>query len=99
MNTNFIPTLPSGAPFSAEQRAWIDGFLAGVFNELAAAARPAEVPAQARKPLLVLFGSQSGTAEGLAKKFARQAEAKGFVPRVLALNDYAKAELSRESHC
>ncbi|MDB6035157.1 MAG: hypothetical protein JWM16_5495 [Verrucomicrobiales bacterium] len=33
---NTLPKLPTNAPFTAEQRAWIDGFLAGVFNELLA---------------------------------------------------------------
>ena len=100
-NMNFIPTLPPGAPFSAEQKAWIDGFLAGVFNEHVAANRGAEPISTkpASKPLLVLFGSQSGTAEGLTRKFARQAESKGFQPRVLPLNDYAKADFAKASQC
>lgn len=97
---NIIPKLPPGAPFNAEQRAWIDGFLAGVFNELLTSASAAEnKPALEKKPLLVLFGSQSGSAEGLAKKFAKQAEAKGFQPRVLALNDYSKVEWAAETRC
>ena len=98
---NILPKLPANAPFTAEQRAWIDGFLAGVFNDLLASATVAQdksAPAE-KKPLLLLFGSQSGSAEGLAKKFAKLAEPKGYQAHVLALNDYAKVDWSKESRC
>jgi sulfite reductase (NADPH) flavoprotein alpha-component len=45
-------------------------------------------------PLPIYFGSQTGTAEGLARRLAREAEARGFVPRLLPLNDHAKAPLT-----
>ena len=37
------PILPDNAPFSTLQRAWLDGFLAGLFGDDAAAAAPAAV--------------------------------------------------------
>jgi sulfite reductase (NADPH) flavoprotein alpha-component len=45
--TVMLPRLPNDAPFTAEERAWIDGFLAGLFEPAvaitaAAAAPPAE---------------------------------------------------------
>lgn len=40
-------------------------------------------------PLLVLFGSNMGTAEELARRMAQDAEANGFVVKVAALDDYA----------
>ncbi|MGE3539645.1 MAG: bifunctional cytochrome P450/NADPH--P450 reductase [Candidatus Tectimicrobiota bacterium] len=40
-------------------------------------------------PLLVLYGSNMGTAEGLARQMAHEAEAAGFVTRVAALDAYA----------
>ncbi|MDX2044550.1 MAG: cytochrome P450 [Acidobacteriota bacterium] len=40
-------------------------------------------------PLLVLFGSNMGTAEELARRVAQDAEANGFVVKVAALDDYA----------
>jgi len=95
-----IPYIPSSAPFTAEQRAWLNGYLAGLFADAnlgeprlagqSAAATPSE-------PLLVLYGSQSGTAEGLAKKFAKEATTKGFAPRVMELNAAAKLDLTREA--
>ena len=95
-----IPYIPSSAPFTAEQRAWLNGYLAGLFADAnlgepgtagqSAAAKPSE-------PLLVLYGSQSGTAEGLAKKFAKEATTKGFAPRVMELNAAAKLDLTQEA--
>jgi sulfite reductase (NADPH) flavoprotein alpha-component len=101
MLMNTLPKLPTNAPFTAEQRAWIDGFLAGVFNELLASTTSTQEKSATaeKKPLLLLFGSQSGSAEGLAKKFAKQAESKGYQTRVLALNEYAKVDWARESRC
>ncbi|MBC7798853.1 MAG: cytochrome P450, partial [Pyrinomonadaceae bacterium] len=40
-------------------------------------------------PLLVLFGSNMGTAEEIARRIAQDAESNGFSTRIAALNDYA----------
>jgi sulfite reductase (NADPH) flavoprotein alpha-component len=93
-----IPTIPSSAPFTPEQRAWLNGYLAGLFTDAtagaeAAAAAAAPPPAE---PLVVLYGSQTGTAEQLAKRLARDAAARGFVPTVLEMNAWSKVDLL---HC
>lgn len=41
-------------------------------------------------PLLVLFGSNMGTAEELARRVAQDAEANGFAVKVAPLDDYAE---------
>lgn len=94
---NTVPFIPENAPFTVEQRAWLNGFLAGLFSQVP----PEHMPSppvngaqQSREPLLVLFGSQTGTAENLAKKFAKEALQRGFAPLVLALNDYEKANFA-----
>jgi sulfite reductase (NADPH) flavoprotein alpha-component len=92
-----LPILPENAPFNAEQRAWLNGFLAGIFNDRLASepsAKSAPGELAPKRPLLVLFGSQTGSAEGLSKKLAKEAEQRGFSPRVLPWNEYAKADLS-----
>jgi sulfite reductase (NADPH) flavoprotein alpha-component len=67
--------IPEDAPFTPVQRAWLNGF----FAALLAPAAPAEAPAAPPKPpLTVLFASQTGTAEGLAKKLVKAAKQKGF---------------------
>lgn len=95
-----IPCIPPNAPFNAEQRAWLNGYLAGLFADASATgpatanapAAPAAAPAE---PLLILFGSQTGSAEGLAKRVAREASGHGYAPRVLPLNEFAAAGLEQ----
>ena len=99
-----IPYIPSSAPFTAAQRAWLNGYLAGLFSNAnfgeasfaAAPANGAASPAK-REPLLVMYGSQTGTAEQLAKRFAEDAAQRGFAPEVLEMNAYAKTDLSKHS--
>ena len=97
-----IPYIPSSAPFTPEQRAWLNGYLAGLFadgnlGEPGATSRSQSAPAKSADPLLVLYGSQSGSAEGLAKKFAKEAATKGFAPRVMELNAATKLDLTQEA--
>ena len=89
---NPVPFIPETAPFSTEQRAWLNGFLAGLHSSA-----PAEAASAAPKnsePLLILFGSQTGSAEGLAKKIAKESQSRGFAPKVLELNNYEAANLA-----
>jgi sulfite reductase (NADPH) flavoprotein alpha-component len=81
-----VPQIPETAPFTPEQRAWLNGFFAGVFS------RAAPAPPPTLTPLTILFGSQTGTAENLAKKAAKEAGKRGFAPTVL---DMAQADLAR----
>lgn len=92
-----VPLIPTNAPFSAEQRAWLNGFLAGLLSRDAA---PGVSPsAAAPKPsLLITFGSQSGNAEGLAKKLAKEANAKGFAARVAGMEALQATEFSQEKN-
>lgn len=90
-----VPCLPENAPFSPEQRAYLNGFLAGLFsyteaNPAAASATPAPV---ALRPLTILWGSQTGTCEGLAKRMAKEAAKKGFAATVVDMASYEQARL------
>src|SRR4051812_20050535 len=91
-----IPYIPETAPFNPEQRAWLNGFFAGLFSQAphASAVNGVVPPTKTGEPLLIMYGSQTGTAEGVAKKFARESETRGFAPSVLALDDYEKAGLT-----
>ena len=66
----------------------------GVFVGSSAAAAPSAMPARAsarpahNTPLLVLYGSNLGTAEELASRVADLAEVNGFATRLAALDDY-----------
>ncbi|MEM9497771.1 MAG: sulfite reductase flavoprotein subunit alpha [Pseudomonadota bacterium] len=82
------PYIPSEAPFSEDQRAWINGFMAGVKAQAALGlvhVAPAEAQAKAQ-PLDILFGTQTGNAEEVANDAAALARARGFEPRVADLD-------------
>jgi sulfite reductase (NADPH) flavoprotein alpha-component len=100
-----IPFIPENAPFTAEQRLWLNGFLAGLFSDANAGAAPpldallaAASSAQAKAPLLLLYGSQTGTAEGLAKKTAKAAERNGFAPKLVGMDKYSEVDLTKEQN-
>jgi sulfite reductase (NADPH) flavoprotein alpha-component len=90
-----VPYLPDNAPFSEEQRAWLNGFLAGVFSVAQAAAAADPLPAL---KIAVLYASQSGTAEGLARKVAKELKAKGHVASLASLGGYTPAALAEERY-
>lgn len=93
MSTN-IPFIPENAPFSEEQRAWLNGLLAGIFSSA-----PAPLPpAPAGRRVAVLYASQSGTAEGLARKLAKELKAQGHIPAISTLVGYTPAALAAESY-
>ena len=94
-----VPFIPENAPFDAAQRIWLNGFLAGLFAHHAAGKEPAAgASATAVTPLLILFGSQTGTAEALARRFASEAGRRGFQSRVVDAASAATAvEWSTES--
>ncbi len=78
-----VPSLPETAPFSSEQRAWLNGFLAGLFSRQPDSAGAAAPASAVLTPLTILYASQTGTAESLAKKAAKEAGKRGFAPAVI----------------
>ncbi len=88
-----IPFVPENAPFTPEQRAWLNGLLAGIFST---AELPASASARPSHRIAVLYASQSGTAEGLARKLAKELKVHGHVPAVSTLAGYTPAALAAE---
>jgi sulfite reductase (NADPH) flavoprotein alpha-component len=91
----YVPYIPDNAPFSEDQRAWLNGFLAGIFSVTQAAA-PADPPPSLK--IAVLYASQSGTAEGLARKVAKELKSKGHVASLTSLEGYTPAALAEERY-
>jgi sulfite reductase (NADPH) flavoprotein alpha-component len=92
-----IPFIPENAPFTTEQRHWLNGYLAGLFSnaqllDITTAPR-VETP---RVPVLILYGSQTGTAEALAKRTAKSATLKGFTAKALSMDAVTTTSLANE---
>ncbi len=93
-----VPCLPENAPFTPEQRAYLNGFLAGLFSRAPVSKTPPS-PIPSTAPLVslaILFGSQTGNAENLARRAAKAAGQRGFAPTVHDLSRYPAEQLSSE---
>src|SRR5215203_4220036 len=97
-NTVAVPFVPSSAPFNEQQRAWLNGYFAGLMSFAGTGSDSSgqvTAPAKAKVALTILFGSQSGTAEGLAKKLAKESSSLGFASVVKEANACTLDELSK----
>jgi sulfite reductase (NADPH) flavoprotein alpha-component len=97
-----VPVLPESAPFTAEQRAYLNGFLAGLFSYAPIPAPPSVAPTGATaspplRTLTILFASQTGTSEKLARRIAKTAGGRGFAPTLHDLARYPREQLATES--
>lgn len=92
-----IPFIPENAPFTPDQRSWLNGFLAGLYSQV-----PAAIATQHEQPsslkIAVLYASQSGTAEGVARKLTKELKSRGYVATLNSLEGYTPASLMAESH-
>jgi sulfite reductase (NADPH) flavoprotein alpha-component len=94
---NLIPVLPENAPFTTEQRAYLNGFLAGLCSHAPVPAVPASpVPEKRLEPLAILVGSQTGNAETLARRVAKEAAKHSFAPAIHDLARYEPRQLAAE---
>src|SRR3954454_4349869 len=91
-----VPFIPDNAPFTPEQRSWLNGFLAGIYSS-APAGSPVADPLPSLK-IAVLYASQSGTAEGLARKVTKDLKATGHIASLISLEGYTPAALLRERY-
>ena len=98
---NTTPVIPDTAPFSPEQRIWLNGYMAGVFSYSHLRSEN-QIQAKGDKillvPLTILYGSQTGTAESLAKQAAKFASTQQFVPAVYDMAAYKADNLKFEKN-
>jgi sulfite reductase (NADPH) flavoprotein alpha-component len=87
----FVPVMPESAPFSEEQRAYLNGFLAGLFSWTPVNASSQAAPIMT---LTVLFGSQTGGAEKAAKKLAKLAAQRGFKASIRDMGETKPADIA-----
>jgi len=85
------------AGLGSDQLTWLSGYLAGL-TAAGVSAAPAEAQAGAADPasapeLTILYGSQTGNAEGIAEQAAEKARARGFRPQMIDMADVRKPQL------
>lgn len=93
-----VPFVPATAPFNAQQRAWLNGYFAGLTSFTATndeGSEKAAVATQSKTSLLIVYGSQTGSAEGLAKKLAKESAQQGFDASVKEANACTLDELAK----
>jgi sulfite reductase (NADPH) flavoprotein alpha-component len=93
---NTVPFIPENAPFTPSQRAWLNGFLAGMYSSAPTGSASA-APVSTQKVVNVYFGSESGNSEALAKVIAKAAKKKGFESKAVGLDKIRLADLANES--
>ena len=96
----YVPVIPESAPFTPEQRAYLNGYLAGLFSfaPVGSAGAAPVAAAKALRPLTVVFGSQTGTAEKLARRIAKEAGQRGFAATIHDLASYPLTALPTEQN-
>ncbi len=94
-----IPFIPGSAPFTPEQRAWLNGYFVGLLSNAHGTNANAAPAAEQKQllPLLIGFGSQSGTSEQLAKRLSKEASKYGFAAELSELNAVPLEKLTQHS--
>ena len=90
-----VPHIPETAPFSPEQREWLNGFLAGLFSN--AAAKAATTAAESVK-VAVYFATQTGTAERLAKKVTKELKSQGYAVSLSSLEKVRPGDIAQQEN-
>lgn len=75
--------LLNDAPYSDNQRAWLGGFFAGLHSQLVQNSSNA----QTARTIHILYGSQTGTAESVARDAVKVAEAHGLNPVIKSMDE------------
>lgn len=87
------------APLSPVQLTWVSGYLAGlaqVHQPLAAVSQDAGQQQHAK--LMILYGSQTGNAKGVAEEYKNYVEEAGITAELSNMADYKAKKLKDESH-
>ncbi|MFT3968091.1 MAG: molybdopterin dinucleotide binding domain-containing protein, partial [Sphingobium sp.] len=97
-----VPVLPRDAPLEPMRRDYVNGLLAGLFarTPLDGMDQCLDLPAagQAQQEILILWASQTGTAEGFAETCARRLATPERRTRMLAMDAARPADLATASH-
>ncbi|MEU1279781.1 bifunctional nitrate reductase/sulfite reductase flavoprotein subunit alpha [Streptomyces sp. NPDC005805] len=104
-----VPVLPASAPFAPDHGLWVDGVLAGLFSRVDGSAREAapspgtahrDGPEESVPPsrrLLVLWASQTGTAEEFATTVAARCSEAGREAALLPMEGIDPADIGPDT--
>ncbi|MDX3542430.1 bifunctional nitrate reductase/sulfite reductase flavoprotein subunit alpha [Streptomyces europaeiscabiei] len=87
-----VPVLPADAPFSPEHAVWVNGVLAGMYSR-SAAPSPAPAAGPAGREVVVLWASQTGTAEEFAVAAAEHLGAAGHRATLVGMDEAEPEQL------
>jgi sulfite reductase (NADPH) flavoprotein alpha-component len=93
--------LPPTAPFTPEQIGWLNGYLAARMQAEASPSQPAEASPAPNTPgqkVTLIWGSQTGTSESLAKKAAKSLTSAGHEVTVQDMASVESKSLSSAEH-
>lgn len=79
------PHIPFDAPYSESQRAWLNGFFAGMHTHMIQSA--GSVNQVDARVIHIMYGSQTGNAESIAHDAARVAKTHGLKPLVKSMDE------------
>jgi len=88
-----VPYVPENAPFSSAQRAWLNGFLAGLFSQ-----QPIGAQAAPKPRVNVYFGTETGNSEAVAKQTAKFLLNRGFESQAINLSKISSSALAGQAY-
>ena len=90
------PHIPLDAPYSANQRAWLSGFFAGMHTRMIQTASSANQ--DDARLLHIIYGSQTGNAEAVANEAATIAKTHGLKPIVKSMDEIETDAFAKIEH-
>ncbi len=82
---------------TAAELQWLSGYAAGLAAGTGEVAAPQVQAVDSGEKLTILYGSQTGNGEGVAKALAARARASGYAVALTSLAEFKPANLKRES--
>ncbi len=93
---SLLKIVPDSAPFSPEQREWLNSFFSMHLSGQAAGGAMPSAPV-AKVPISIIWGSQTGNAEGCCKKLAKAMKER-FEAEVIDMAEISAADLAAKKN-
>ncbi|GAA5494225.1 sulfite reductase [NADPH] flavoprotein alpha-component [Rubritalea halochordaticola] len=90
--------IPDDAPFTAEQRQWLNNLVGNFISDLTSGRGLTGQGSAPAIPVTILIGSQTGNSESLGKKLSKAMAKLNFNPEVIDMASYEKEKLPSEQN-